>query len=125
MCFWCWWCEAYTALELKSVVSLMGGMSQVIRVCRENWFADVPATCDWVGDSSTHIAVVVSRGDVAASGERLEMSGRVIVRHDSRVVISCGGLILSITPEYVSPMVKHDVTVVFTRSQPERQPVCV
>lgn len=58
-------------------------------------------------------------------GERLEMLGRVIVRDEKRVVISCGGLIVSVTPAFVLPGVTQSAAVVFTRSPLERQPVVV
>lgn len=86
-----------------------------MRVCGSDWFADVPSSCDWVGGPSTRVSVVMSSDGMLGS-ERLEMSGRVIVRDGKRVVVSCGGLIVSVVPELVAPDVMCEATVVFTPS---------
>ena len=86
-------------------------------MCTDDWFADVPSSCDWIHGSSTRVSVVTGSPDgKGAKRERLEMSGQVIVRAEARVVISCGGLIVSVIPTLVSPDVTSQATVVFTRS---------
>ena len=88
-----------------------------MRVCRDDWFADVPSSCDWIHESSTRVSVVVKSPDNnGGKRERLEMSGQVIVRTETRVVISCGGLIVSVLPKLVASDVTSEATVVFTRS---------
>ena len=88
-----------------------------MRVCKDDWFADVPSSCDWIGKPSTCVSVV-ARPDGKKTGKRecLELSGQVLVRDERRVVISCGGLIVSVIPSLVAPDVKGHATVVFTRS---------
>lgn len=86
-------------------------------MCKDDWFADVPSSCDWIHGSSTRVSVVTSPDDgKTGKGECLEMSGQVIVRAETRVVISCGGLIVSVIPTLVAPDVTSQATVVFTRS---------
>ena len=87
-----------------------------MRVCKDNWFADVPSSCDWICEPSTRVSVVACPGDVKGKQKGLEMSGRVLLRDEGRVVISCGGLIVSVVPSLVAPDVTCDATVVFTRS---------
>lgn len=85
-------------------------------MCKDDWFADVPSSCDWINGSSTRVSVVTSPGCKKGTRDCLEMSGQVIVRADTRVVISCGGLIVSVIPTLVAPDVTCQATVVFTRS---------
>lgn len=84
---------------------------------RSAWFADVPVGCEWIGDTSTSVAVVAagvtSPKDVV--GDRLEMTGRVMVRGSERLVISCGGLIVSVSSHLVDSGIDTAVTVVFKR----------
>lgn len=87
-----------------------------MRVCKDNWFADVPSSCDWIRESSTRVSVVTCTDDYKGKREGLEMSGRVLLRDEGRVVISCGGLIVSVVPSLVAPDVTCRATVVFTRS---------
>lgn len=88
-----------------------------MRVCKDDWFADVPSWCDWIGGSSTCVSVVASTDEKKGErGECLELSGTVLIRDEKRVVISCGGLVVSVIPSLVSPDATAHVTVVFTRS---------
>lgn len=87
-----------------------------MRVCKDDWFADVPSSCDWVHESSTRVSVVTCIDDNNGKGQRLEMSGQVLLRDERRVVISCGGLIVSVVPSLVAPDVGCNATVLFTRS---------
>lgn len=87
-----------------------------MRVCTDNWFADVPPSCGWVRDASTRVSVVARPDGGERVGERLELSGQVLLRNEKRVVISCGGLIASVVPSLVASDVTCDATVIFTRS---------
>lgn len=87
-----------------------------MRVCSEDWFADVPPSCDWIRESSTRVSVVPCPYAAGGTGQRLELSGQVLLRDEGRVVISCGGLIVSVVPRLVAPDVTCHATVVFTRS---------
>ena len=86
-----------------------------MRVCTDDWFADVPSSCDWVGEPSTRVSVVTRPDGREVRGQRLELSGQVLVRNEERVVISCGGLIASVVPTLVASDVTRDATVIFTR----------
>ena len=90
-----------------------------IRVCRDEWFADVPTGCEWVGDTSTRVAVVeassLSAGEF--TGERLEMTGQIVAKNRGRVVISCGGLVVSVPTAYVDQDAVRDAAVIFTRAR--------
>ena len=86
-----------------------------MRVCTDDWFADVPSTCGWVRDASTRVSVVRRPDGKETVEERLELSGQVLVRNEERVVISCGGLIASVVPTLVASDVTRDATVIFTR----------
>ena len=92
---------------------------KTIRVCHKDWFADVPGECEWVRDPSTTVSVVGATSSLpqSKSVESIEMTGRVLVRGGERVVISCGGLIVSVPTSLVNANVTQDATVVFTRSQ--------
>lgn len=87
-----------------------------MRVCTDDWFADVPPSCGWVRDASTRVSVVVRPDGGERVGERLELAGQVLLRNEKRVVISCGGLIASVVPSLVASDVTCDATVIFTRS---------
>ena len=90
-----------------------------VRVRREEWFADVPRECEWVGESTTSMNVV---DEVDATmveedyceGDRLEMCGCVVARRDGRAVVSCGGSMVSVREEGVRG---ERVRIVFTRRQ--------
>lgn len=88
-----------------------------MRVCTDDWFADVPSSCDWIRETSTRLSVVASSGEGGeGDGKRLEMTGSVLVRDEKRVVLSCGGLIVSVVPSMVAPDVMCHGTAVFTPS---------
>ena len=87
------------------------------RVCREDWFAEVPSGCEWVGDATTRLEVVAETvGEDGEGVETLEMSGCVVARAGARVVLSCGGLIVSVPAGIVGADVVDDACVVFTRA---------
>ena len=88
----------------------------IMRVCKDDWFADVPSSCEWIRGSSARVSVVARPDDDAGKRECLELSGQVLVRDEKRVVISCGGLNVSVIPSLVAPDVTCRATVVFTRS---------
>lgn len=85
------------------------------RVVGPECFADVPSGCEWVGDASTNVSVTRVPPSLPDGTERLQMSGCVIVRGGDRVVLSCGGLIVSVPKSRVESDVNRDATVIFTR----------
>lgn len=89
------------------------------RVVREQWFADVPRGCEWVGDASTSMDVSDADASpppppLAPPRERLEMCGCVVARREGRAVVSCGGMFVSV-PDRGPLGGRPRVRIVFTR----------
>ena len=89
----------------------------VSRIVRDNWFADVPAVCkDWINRPTTIVTVFDNETPWNHASPRLEMLGEVVVKTLDRTVISCGGLIVSVTSE-LCRNVSTNVLVVFETQQ--------
>jgi hypothetical protein len=78
----------------------------------------VPTGCEWVGDASTRVAVIQasSLSPDECTGERLVMMGQIVAKNRGRVVISCGGLVVSVPTAYVDQHTVQDAAVIFTRA---------
>lgn len=84
-----------------------------IRIVRDSWFADVPDACkDWLNGPTTMVTVVDYPTHATDSFPRLEMCGQVLLKTSDRTVISCGGLIVSVSSESCKN-VSDTVSVVF------------